>query len=90
MQTGNIITCVACISHINLLRMVVVNESELLCSTSIFERSKRWVFLHIVRYLLEITKRFRDIISRVLHHQHLNEDMENIKFRDQFVLEEIV
>ena len=51
--------------------------------------------LHIVHYLLEITKRFsaedhRDIICRVLHHEHLNEDMESIKFRDQCVLEEIV
>ena len=45
------------------------------------ERSKRRVVLHIVRYLLEVIERFsledrRDTISRVLHNQLLNEDME--------------
>ena len=75
--------------------MVVVKESELSCSNSMSERSKRRVVLHIVCYLLEVIKIFtkedrKDIISRVLHHQRLNEDMENIKFRDQCVSEEIV
>ena len=75
--------------------MVDVKESELSCSISMSERSKRRVVLHIVRYLLEVIERFtkedrRDIISRVLHHQLLNECMENIKIRDQCVSEEIV
>ena len=75
--------------------MVVDEESEVSLSKSMSERSKRRVVLHIVRYLLEVIERFcledhRDIISRVLHHQLLNEDMENIKFRDQCVSEEIV
>ena len=75
--------------------MVIAKESELECNTSMSETTKRRVVLHIVRYLLEIIERFslqdrRDIISRVLHHQLLNEDMENIKFRDQCVSEEIV
>ena len=74
--------------------MVVDEESEVSLSKSMSERSKRRVVLHIVRYLLEVIERFsledhRDIISRVLHHQLLNEDMENIKFRDQCVSEEI-
>ena len=74
--------------------MVVDEESEVSLSKSMSERSKRWVVLHIVRCLLEVIERFslkdrRDIISRVLHHQLLNEDMENIKFRDQCVSEEI-
>mgnify|MGYP007007530658 FL=1 len=76
-------------------RMGVPNESELSSNSCISERTKRRVVLHIVRYLVEITKRFseedrRDIICRVLHHQSLNEDMERIKFRDQCVSEEIV
>ena len=75
--------------------MVDVKESELSCSNSMFERSKRRVVLHLVRYLLEVIERFtkedrRDIIFGVLHHQLLNENMENIKFRDQCVSEEIV
>ena len=75
--------------------MIVPNESKLSSSTSISERTKRRVVLHIVRYFLEMTKKFseedrRDIICRVLHHQHLNDDMDSIKFRDQCVLEEIV
>ena len=75
--------------------MVVVKESELSCSNSMSARSKRRVVLHIVCYLLEVIKIFtkedrKDIISRVLHHQLLNEDMENITFRDQCVSEEIV
>ena len=75
--------------------MIVPNESKLSSSTSISERTKRRVVLHIVRYFLEMTKKFseedrRDIICRVLHHQHSNDDMDSIKFRDQCVLEEIV
>ena len=63
--------------------MVVDEESEVFLSKSMSEKSKRRVVLHIVRYLLEVIERFslegrRDIISRVLHHQLLNEDMENI------------
>ena len=75
--------------------MVVDEESKVSLNKSMSERSKRRVVLHIFRYLLEVIERFsledrRDIISRVLHHQLLNEDMENIKFRDQCVSEEIV
>ena len=75
--------------------MVDVKESELSCSISMSERSKRRVVLHIVRYLLEVIGRFtkedrRDIISRVLHHQLWNECMDNIEFRNQCVLKEIV
>ena len=74
--------------------MVVVKERELSCSKSMSKRNRR-VLLHIVRYLLEVIERFtkedrRDIILRVLHYQLLNEDMENIKFRNQCVLKEIV
>ena len=51
--------------------LVVAKESELECSTSMSERSKRRVVLHKFRYLLEIIERFRlddcrDIISRLL------------------------
>ena len=75
--------------------MGIPNESELSSSSCIYERTKRQVVLHIVRYLVEITKRFskedrRDIICRVLHHQRLNEDMGRINFGDQCVSEEIV
>ena len=75
--------------------MVVDEENEVSCSKSMSGRSKRRVVLHIVYYLLEVIERFsledrRDIISRVLHHQLLNENMKNIKFRDQCVSEEIV
>ena len=77
------------------MKMIVPNESDLSSNTFIFEKTKRLVVLHIVCYLLEMTKRFsevdrRDIICRVLHHQHLNDDMECIKFRDQCVSEKIV
>ena len=61
----------------------VPNESELSSNSCISEWTKRRVVHHIVRYLVDITKRFseedrRDIICRVLHHQSLNEDMERI------------
>mgnify|MGYP007065654756 CR=1 FL=1 len=68
--------------------MVVDEESEVSLSKSMSERSKRRVVLHIVRYLVEIRKRFseedhRDIIYKVLHHQRLNEDMGRIKFSEK-------
>ena len=76
--------------------MVVINEIEVslvLMDQSIrpiSERSKQRVVLHIVCYLFEVIKRFskedhRDIISRVLYRQNLNEHTKNIRFRDSRV-----
>ena len=73
----------------------MTNESEFSSNSCISETTKRRGVLHIVRYLLEITKIFsgedlRDIICRVLHDQRFDEDMIIIKFRIQCISKDIV